>query len=36
MGDPDPERSSRVVQAMLEMSRIDVAALQAAYDGTSA
>jgi predicted 3-demethylubiquinone-9 3-methyltransferase (glyoxalase superfamily) len=36
MGDPDPERSSQVVQAMLEMSRIDVAALQAAYDGTSA
>ena len=33
MSDPDPERAGRVVQAMLQMSKIDVAALQHAYDG---
>lgn len=32
MGDPDPERSGRVMRAMLQMSKIDVAALQRAYD----
>lgn len=33
LGDPDPEKSQRVMQAMLQMGKIDVAALQAAYDG---
>lgn len=36
MGDPDRERAGRVVQAMLAMQKIDVAALQRAYDGTQA
>ena len=31
--DPDPERSSRAMQAMLRMVKIDVAALRAAADG---
>ncbi|MCU1471003.1 MAG: hypothetical protein JWQ39_2152 [Glaciihabitans sp.] len=31
--DPDPERSSRTMQAMLQMVKLDVAALQAAADG---
>ena len=34
MGDKDPARAGRVVQAMLGMSKIDIAALQRAYDGT--
>jgi len=33
LGDPDPERASRVMQAMFEMTKIDIAALQAAHDG---
>jgi predicted 3-demethylubiquinone-9 3-methyltransferase (glyoxalase superfamily) len=33
LGDPDPDRSSRVMQAMLGMGKIDIAALQAAHDG---
>lgn len=33
MGDPDPEKSQRVVQAMLQMGKIDIAGLQRAYDG---
>lgn len=33
MGDPDPEKSSRVMQAMMQMTKLDVAKLQAAYDG---
>ena len=33
MGDPDPEKSQRVVQAMLKMQKIIVADLQKAYDG---
>ena len=32
MNDPDPTKAQRVVQAMLQMSKIDVATLQAAYD----
>ena len=32
MGDPDPVRAGRVRDAMLAMSKIDVAGLQAAYD----
>ena len=33
MGDPDPERANRVMQAMLGMDKIDIAGLQHAYDG---
>jgi predicted 3-demethylubiquinone-9 3-methyltransferase (glyoxalase superfamily) len=33
MGDPDPEKSQRVMQAMLKMQKIIVADLQKAYDG---
>jgi predicted 3-demethylubiquinone-9 3-methyltransferase (glyoxalase superfamily) len=33
MGDQDRAAAARVMQAMLTMSRIDVNALQAAYDG---
>jgi predicted 3-demethylubiquinone-9 3-methyltransferase (glyoxalase superfamily) len=33
MGDPDREKSGRVMQAMLSMNKLDVAELQAAYDG---
>ena len=32
LGDPDPDRSSRVMRALLGMSKIDVASLRAAYD----
>ena len=32
MGAPDRERAGRVMQAMLAMSKLDVAGLQAAYD----
>ena len=34
--DPDPERSHRAVQAMLGMTRIDIAALEDAADGVTA
>lgn len=33
MGDPDPEKSQRVMQAMLKMQRIVIADLKQAYDG---
>lgn len=33
MGDPDPEKSMRVMNAMLKMKKIDVAGLEAAYRG---
>lgn len=33
LGDPDKEKSGRVMQAMLQMGKLDIAALQAAYDG---
>jgi predicted 3-demethylubiquinone-9 3-methyltransferase (glyoxalase superfamily) len=33
MGDKDPEKSKRVMMAMLQMSKIDVQALQQAYNG---
>ena len=33
LGDPDADKSSRVMQAMLGMSKIDIAALQEAHDG---
>ena len=32
MGDPDPVKAQRVMQAMLQMQKIDVAGLQRAYD----
>jgi predicted 3-demethylubiquinone-9 3-methyltransferase (glyoxalase superfamily) len=32
LGDPDPVRSGRVMQAMLAMSKIDIAGLRSAYD----
>ena len=34
LGDPDPERSQRAMQAMLGMRKLDVAALRAAADGS--
>lgn len=34
MNDPDPEKSGRVMQAMLKMQKISVADLQKAYNGT--
>jgi len=33
LGDPDPEKSQRVMQAMLQMKKITVADLQKAHDG---
>lgn len=33
MGDPDPAKAVRVRDAMMQMTRLDLAALQAAYDG---
>jgi predicted 3-demethylubiquinone-9 3-methyltransferase (glyoxalase superfamily) len=36
MADPDPEKSKRVVQAMLQMKKIDVAELEQARDGQQA
>ncbi len=33
MSDPDPEKSGRVMAAMLKMSKIDVEALKRAYEG---
>src|SRR5262249_19608067 len=33
MGDKDQEKSKRVMMAMLQMGKIDIAALQRAYDG---
>jgi len=33
MGDPDPEKSKRVMEAMLKMQKIIIADLQKAYDG---
>lgn len=33
LADPDPERASRALQAMLKMSKLDIAALQRAADG---
>ncbi len=32
LADPDPDRAGRVMRAMLSMSRIDIKALQDAYD----
>ena len=33
LSSPDRERADRAMQAMLQMKKIDVAALQKAYDG---
>jgi hypothetical protein len=33
MNDPDPEKSRRVTEAMLQMTKIDIAKLRQAYDG---
>ncbi len=33
LNDPDKEKADRVLQAMLQMHKIDIAGLQAAYDG---
>lgn len=33
LGDPDPARAKRVMEAMLEMKRIDIAAIERAADG---
>ena len=33
LGDPDPEKANRVMQAMLRMHKLDIAALRRAYDG---
>jgi predicted 3-demethylubiquinone-9 3-methyltransferase (glyoxalase superfamily) len=33
LGDKDPEKSKRVMQAMLQMDKIDIKGLQQAYDG---
>lgn len=33
MGDKDPAKAKRVMDAMLKMTKIDIAALQRAYDG---
>ena len=30
--DPDPEKSKRVMQAMMQMTKIDIAGLQRAYE----
>ena len=34
MGDPDPERAGRVMHAMLAMTKIEIAGLRDAYEGT--
>jgi predicted 3-demethylubiquinone-9 3-methyltransferase (glyoxalase superfamily) len=33
MSDPDPEKAGRVMQAMLQMKKIDIAGLRQAYEG---
>ena len=33
LGDPNPEKAGRVMQAMLGMNKIDIQGLQRAYDG---
>jgi len=31
MGDPDPAKAARVMQAMMQMDKIDIARLEEAY-----
>jgi predicted 3-demethylubiquinone-9 3-methyltransferase (glyoxalase superfamily) len=33
LGDSDPDKSGRVMQAMMGMGKIDIAQLQAAHEG---
>jgi predicted 3-demethylubiquinone-9 3-methyltransferase (glyoxalase superfamily) len=33
MSDPDPEKAGRVMQAMLQMKKIDIAGLRQAFEG---
>jgi predicted 3-demethylubiquinone-9 3-methyltransferase (glyoxalase superfamily) len=33
LGDPDPERAKRAMEAMLQMKRIDIAAVERAANG---
>ncbi len=33
LADPDPAPAARVMQAMMQMVKIDIAGLQSAYDG---
>jgi len=33
LSDPDPVKAARVMSAMMQMKKIDIAAIQAAYDG---
>jgi predicted 3-demethylubiquinone-9 3-methyltransferase (glyoxalase superfamily) len=35
MKDPDPEKSGRVMEAMLQMKKIDIAELERAFEGVS-
>ena len=35
MADPDKEKSGRVMEAMLQMRKLDIAELERAYDGSS-
>lgn len=35
MGDPDPKKSARVMQAMLQMDKIDIRKLQEAHDAAA-
>ena len=32
LGDPDPQKSKRVMEAMLQMKKIEIAGLKKAYD----
>jgi predicted 3-demethylubiquinone-9 3-methyltransferase (glyoxalase superfamily) len=36
LGDPDPAKAQRVMQAMLQMIKLDIASLKAAYEGVPA
>ena len=36
MGDPDPQKSNRVMKAMLQMEKIDINGLKQAYDNARA
>ena len=36
LGDPDPAKAQRVMQAMLGMVKLDIAGLKAAHAGTQA